>query len=1578
MKFQIIDFYSQDLQYDAIQEQGQTKFLTKQLNRIKHKLNNIEDTNEENPNHTTCLKWFKNVYNFYTKLLKIYTITIFGKTKQGESVSVTVSDFKPYFFVKLPWKETNNKNTEKIKNYIIMKMWFSMYKMPKRLKQEYGNEWEIVGDDNDKECMDRWQIFNDWCKENDMMSIINQYIGIHKMKTVKRKILEGFTNNKKFTFLKIQLTNMRSFYTCKNIFEEKKFNKITNEYYRVIAKNTISNKYKNYEFKLYEANIKPILRFIHELNIKACGWVSIEMYKESNETVLQTHSEYNLKCISKQIKPLQQNDNSPINMMFYDIECDSSHGDFPQAIKDYSMSARELVMEFVRLYKKMNNPSTDETEKTKLFHKLEEKPDKLIRSLVNSIFKNGKESHNISKIYWKQTKKIVKLTYNNKKNFQGDVYLNYRDKPLYENIIEPLLNNLKNCSFKKYIAIVKKINEELIKTKSSSLILLIRYNIEQYKIDFFKKNKKELISFVCKILKNSLTVNYEKLGLGKIEIKRLRNKNINFIKKIMNIYFPPIEGDPVIQIGSCFVYYGEKKTYLDHILTLGTCDLIKDVEVDQCKTEEELLLKWKDLIINKDPDILSGYNIYGFDYPYLWDRAEELGIINRYSLLGKFKSKHSTIQEKKLSSSAFGDNSWREITTIGRIQIDLLKVIQRSYNLTSYKLDNVSSHFMSGKITLCKNNIIETSMTKGMQLNSFLKFKCMVGHSEEYYNKGEKFKITEMNNNKITLDKEINLDKNKKWSWTMAKDDVSPQDIFNFQKQGSDKRCIIAKYCIKDVILCVELFDKLDIMSNNIGMANVCHTPLLWIFTRGQGIKLLSLTSRQCREDKYLIPMLYNNKKAEGFEGAIVLNPNPGIYLHEPVSVLDFSSLYPSSMISENLSHDSLILKKDTKWLGVEGGKNLTKLGYEYVDIQYDCYETIKDKKVAVGKNSCRYVQPIKNKNGMVNDKKRGIIPRILIKLLNARKNTRNKIKYKTITYKDGDKTKTCSGLVKNKNNEYYVTTESGKVIIIKKKYFIDEKDTYNQFQKSVYDGLQLAYKITANSLYGQIGASTSAIYKVEIAASTTAVGRDLLNRAGDFAKTYQNKQFNDDIFIKDTEIVYGDTDSIFVKYNMTDNDGNMITDKKALKASIDISCDVEKNFKKLLKHPHNLEYEKTFWPFILFSKKRYVGNKYEFDPNYYKQTSMGIVLKRRDNADILKYVYGGIIDIIINQLNVNKSINFLSKCIVDILKGNFEINKFIITKSLRANYKDPDRIAHKVLADRIGERDPGNKPKPNDRIPYVYIKTSDKVIINEIYYRLTNWEKFGRYLFIGRVNNVIVMKISSDENIIKNKNVYLRIELKWDWDYAKQKGYSIEFISDIPMLYKIVKPRLKKPPIITIGKITYCKYELPQKDDLLQVIKYVVKKINPRKTIQDCNVTDDNVRIPLFENQLFHKKEFKIKKSTLQGDKIEHPDYVLQNNIEINYREYIERQIVKPVCQIYGLIIENLDKKWKFPYSKGYYKNQYKKIYEIKKDVDKTNLKIRDMKEKMVKDLLFQPIINQLENVKKRAIWEKFNFKFI
>ena len=56
------------------------------------------------------------------------------------------------------------------------------------------------------------------------------------------------------------------------------------------------------------------------------------------------------------------------------------------------------------------------------------------------------------------------------------------------------------------------------------------------------------------------------------------------------------------------------------------------------------------------------------------------------------------------------------------------------------------------------------------------------------------------------------------------------------------------------------------------------------------------------------------------------------------------------------------------------------------------------------------------------------------------------------------------------------------------------------------------------------------------------------------------------------------------------------------------------------------------------------------------------------------------------------------------------DISKLIITKSLNGFYKNPEGVAHKVLADRMGKRDSGNKPSVGSRIPYVYIKTRGKV----------------------------------------------------------------------------------------------------------------------------------------------------------------------------------------------------------------------------------------------------------------------------
>jgi DNA polymerase elongation subunit (family B) len=81
----------------------------------------------------------------------------------------------------------------------------------------------------------------------------------------------------------------------------------------------------------------------------------------------------------------------------------------------------------------------------------------------------------------------------------------------------------------------------------------------------------------------------------------------------------------------------------------------------------------------------------------------------------------------------------------------------------------------------------------------------------------------------------------------------------------------------------------------------------------------------------------------------------------------------------------------------------------------------------------------------------------------------------------------------------------------------------------------------------------------------------------------------------------------------------------------------------------------------------------------------------------------------------------WLKKTLKEITDGNIDKSMFVITKSLSGYYKNPEGIAHKVLADRMAERNPGNKPKPNDRIPYMY-----RVMPKELLYDYNNLYKSG------------------------------------------------------------------------------------------------------------------------------------------------------------------------------------------------------------------------------------------------------------
>ncbi|KAK9843469.1 hypothetical protein WJX81_004288 [Elliptochloris bilobata] len=157
--------------------------------------------------------------------------------------------------------------------------------------------------------------------------------------------------------------------------------------------------------------------------------------------------------------------------------------------------------------------------------------------------------------------------------------------------------------------------------------------------------------------------------------------------------FPEAEKDPVIQIASMVTEHGSAKPLVRNVMTLGTCAPIVGSEVMSFSSEEELLKRWRDLVVETDADVVIGYNICNFDLPYLIKRAETLEV-STFPFWGRIRKSKLRVRDTQFSSKAYGTHDWKEISIDGRVQLDLLMAIQRDHKLSSYSLNAVSAHFL--------------------------------------------------------------------------------------------------------------------------------------------------------------------------------------------------------------------------------------------------------------------------------------------------------------------------------------------------------------------------------------------------------------------------------------------------------------------------------------------------------------------------------------------------------------------------------------------------------------------------------------------------------------------------------------------------------------------------------------------------------------------------------------------------------------------------------------------------------------------------------------------------------------------
>jgi DNA polymerase elongation subunit (family B) len=1059
---------------------------------------------------------------------KGFQILLFGTTDKGKSICVEVTGYRPYFYIQIP-EDWTPQQRHHLETYLLD----GVYHTPEA----------------------------------------RQHV---KIREERHKKLFDFDNSELHRFLRVEVPSIGMWRRLKDMVLTKTTEPKSIELPRG------SRKY--YKLKVYEANIDPVLRFFHERDLEPAGWMKLPQFRyddsESDEatTALRYTIEWNHVEADRTRLTL-----APLLQAVWDIECMSSHGDFPQPKKTWRKVARELIEQGIT--------SADDAAAA-------------LAEAINAGVERRPSKSLLSPIYMKSKKAWT--------------------------------------------------TEMVLKEFGESA------ELEDYLTNTDLKSDERISQ-----LDEHLT---ERIKLGKIH------------------------GDEIVQIG--IVLYRNNKAEAKHIFVLGTCDRDKvappsnstvPIHVYPFELESTLLTAFHAWLAKTDPDVMITYNGFGFDERYIWERAEELSVTQSCMAWSRLSSGKPKLVEKFLSSAAMGDNTMHFINAPGRLKVDLLPYIRRNYNLDSYTLDNVAATFMSGSIigrveVLDANRLrVPTKSTKGAVPGRFI--VLMDDENDHVIDKAEIVAVEAKAIIVAVADAQTRLAEHglPPSRWAQVKDDVSPKELFALQRGSSADRAKIARYCLQDCDLTMEIFMKLEVLNNAVAMANVCSVPVSFIFMRGQGVKIESLVFKECRLEDRLIEVLPAPKNGfgreppppvinedgeegpveEGYEGAFVLDPVTGIYFDDdPVGVPDFSSLYPSTIISENLCHSSVVWVKDYKPNGTvilqEGSDKYDNLpGIGYVDIEYDVLiNDPEDKrkhptKITDGKRVARFAQLPNNQ--------KSTIPNILQRLLQARKAAR----------KQAEK----------------------------------EQD---EFRKALLDAQQLAYKLTANSLYGQLGSGTSKIRRIVLAASTTAYGRKQLIFAKECIESIYGNNKDPRC---DAMAVYGDTDSLFIRWRPKDvKTGKRLTGLPAVALAKDLTIEAGQLVSSCLKAPHDFEFDKAFKTFCLLSKKRYVGDMTEggLDPGDFHRKAMGIVMKRRDNAPIVKYVYGGVIENILTKQDITAAFNFAQQACKELVTGKFPISKLTITKSLRAEYKSVP--AHKVLAERIGERDPGNKPSTSERIPFVYI----------------------------------------------------------------------------------------------------------------------------------------------------------------------------------------------------------------------------------------------------------------------------------
>jgi len=618
---------------------------------------------------------------------------------------------------------------------------------------------------------------------------------------------------------------------------------------------------------------------------------------------------------------------------------------------------------------------------------------------------------------------------------------------------------------------------------------------------------------------------------------------------------------------------------------------------------------------------------------------------------------------------------------------------------------------------------------------------------------------------------EVNTDKSLSFYLTKnnldGKEDMTYVELWKIYERGLPNELQkVAEYCVIDALRCQDLQVVRNRIAENREVANLSYVKLYNAFYNADGMKVVNLLISYGIKHNYVFQTTKDHEEKVKYPGAFVVEPILGLNIEDPMTGVDFSSLYPSLMMAYNLSPEKIIYTEEL-------ANYYKKLNYDLHYIDFD------DKNGENHRGWC-----VRHNNNLDN---MGIFPSILLNLFNKRK-----------------------GIKKLMAPHFHYLEEIAKdddyINIMETKEYKDHLFWYNY-----YNAKQLALKIYMNTFYGTAGDCRSCIYDILVAGGTTSAGQ------------YNIKMVYKFVVSKGYKVMYGDTDSLYI--TAPEHYYNDIRDlyknekitrleywTKLVERKMEVIKEFNSKINECLANDNGtnylrMAYEEVLFPYILCGKKKYAGIPHEDQINFKIESDKqifirGLECKKRGQTNLSIESSYRILRNIFDYNNYDSVIDIIYKELDFIYNTDWDISYFI-QKATYKPHKDNKKV--NVFVDRM-----------KNKLEYAKLEEDKERI--ELYHIPEVCEKFP-YVIALKPNKIdargrkVELKIGEK---MEYPDVLKKFNMKIDFTYYIEKqfvGIISRFCSYYPKFHEGIEDNLKykkrDEKIIKNAKkyfINYCK----------------------------------------------------------------------------------------------------------------------------------------------------------------------------